>query len=169
MHQFYRFSFALLSVVIFSGCTVNYSFTGASISPDINTFEVQYFENRAPLAQPTLSQEFTESLKDRLLRQTRLSLTKSEGDLIFEGYIAEYRNDPVTIQSNDQAAQNRLTITVMVKFTNVKEPEKSFEQRFSKFANYDASQSLSSVESLLIEEINGYLTQDIFNAALSDW
>lgn len=159
----------ILIALTFYSCTVNYSLSGTSIAPDIKTFEVEYFENRAPLAQPMISQEFTEALKDRILRQSRLSLQKSDADLKFEGYITEYRNDPVNVQSNDQAAQNRLTIAVKVKLTNVKDEKANFEKTFSRFADYDANQSLSSVESQLIEEINGYLTQDIFNEALSDW
>ena len=158
-----------LIITMVCGCTVNYSLSGTSIAPDIKTFEVDFFENRAPLAQPIISQQFTEDLKDRILRQSRLSLQKSDADLKFEGYISEYRNDPVNVQSNDQAAQNRLTIAVKVKFTNTKDEKASFEKTFSRFADYDANQSLSSVEAQLIEEINGYLTQDIFNEALSDW
>ena len=60
----------------------------------------------------------TESLKDQFISQTNLSLTDANGDLQFEGEIIEYKVKPISIQANETAAQNRLTISVKVTFTN---------------------------------------------------
>lgn len=150
-------------------CKVKYSFTGASIAPDVKTVSVQFFKNNAPLANPTLSQSFTEALKDIFNSQTNLGLVASGGDLNFEGAITGYSTSPVAIQGNDAAALNRLTITVSVKFTNLKDEKQNFEQSFSRFADYSSSENLSSVEANLIRDINGQLVQDIFNRAVSNW
>jgi hypothetical protein len=76
---------------------------------------------------------------------------------------------PVAIQSSDQAAQNRLTITINVKYTCSFDEKKNFEQSFSRFADYPSNQNLTAVESKLIETINDQLTQDVFNKALNNW
>lgn len=148
---------------------MNYSFSGASIPPEAKTVSVIYFANNASLAPPTLSQTFTEALRDKLSTQTRLSLVNKGGDLNFEGSITGYSTNPIAIQSTDLAAMNRLTITVNVKYTCTFDEKKNFEQSFSRFFDYPSDQSLASVEDQLIRDINVQLVQDIFNRALNDW
>lgn len=148
---------------------MNYSFQGGSIPPEAKTVSVQYFQNFAPLTNPALSQLLTEALKDFFTSRTRLALTARGGDLNFEGAITGYATSPVLIQSNDQAAQNRLTITINVKYTNRFDEKKNFESSFTRFADYSSSQSLSSAEAGLIEEINKQLVQDIYNKAFNNW
>lgn len=150
------------------GCHV-YSFTGASISPDVKTVSVQYFQNRAPLVQPSLSQQFTEKLKEKFVSQTSLNVVTKTGDLNFSGYISDFSTAPISIQSSQTAAQNRLTITVNVKFTNSKDSKQDFETSFSQFADYDSRQTLTSVQDALIKSINEKLVDDIFNKAVVNW
>ena len=159
----------LFIFVFISGCKIHYSFSGASIPPEAKTVSVQYFQNNASLAPPTLSQTFTEALRDKLSSQTRLGLVNKGGDLNFEGSVTSYTFGPIAIQSTDQAALNRITITVNVKYTCSFDEKKNFEQSFSRFADYPSTQSISSVESAKIIEINEQLVQDIFNRALNDW
>ena len=164
-------SFLLIAFVFaFSGCSIKYSFSGASIPPEAQTVSVANFPNMAPLVNPTLSNTLTEALKDRFLSQTNLQLISSYGDLQFEGSIVGYKTAPVNIQANsDAAAQNRLTIAVKVKFTNLLDPEANYETKFSRYAEYDSSQSLADVESGLVEQIVEELIEDIFNKAVVNW
>jgi len=163
-------SIALLFLsLITQSCRVNYGFTGTSIDPAVKSVSIAYFDNFAPLAKPTLSQTFTEALKDRFLQQTNLSLVKSNGDIQFSGRIVDYRTNPINIQSNETGALNRLTITLEVTFVNQKDSKKSFEQKFSRYEDYESSSSLSEVEDQLIDLINEQLIQDIFNKSVSDW
>ncbi len=164
----YVWGFCLLVAVV-SGCKTHYGFSGATIPPEAKTVSVQYFQNFASLAPPTLSQSFTEALRDKLSSQTRLALVNKGGDLNFEGGVTGYLTAPIAIQSTDQAALNRLTISVNVKYTCSFDEKKNFEQTFTRFSDYTSSQSLSAVEDQLIREINEQLTQDIFNRALNDW
>ena len=53
-------------LILVSGCKTHYSFSGASIPPEAKTVSVEYFQNNASLAPPTLSQTFTEALRDKL-------------------------------------------------------------------------------------------------------
>ncbi|MBL7914053.1 MAG: hypothetical protein BWY67_00607 [Bacteroidetes bacterium ADurb.Bin397] len=158
----------LTSCLAITGCGV-YSFTGASISPEIKTISIATFPNQASLVQPSLSQVFTEKLKDKFVSQTNLTQINSSGDISFEGYISDYNSQPTAIQGNEQAALNRLTITVKVKFINTKDEKQNFESSFSRFADYDSKQNLSTVENQLISEICTQLVDDIFNKAMINW
>ena len=154
---------------LLSSCKISYSLSGASIPPEAKTVSVQYFQNYASFAPPTYSQLFSEALRDKLSSQTRLGLVNKGGDLSFEGGVTGYFTSPIAIQSTDQAALNRLTITVNVKYTCSFDEKKNFEQTFSRFADYSSTQNLSTVEEGLMKEINDQLVQDIFNKALNDW
>jgi hypothetical protein len=160
--------YLFLLSVIFTGCKV-YSFTGASISPDVKTISIAYFPNQASLVQPSLSQVFTEKLRDKFISQTSLNQVTLNGDLQFEGAITDYTAMPTAIQGNEQAALNRLTITVNVKFVNTKDEKQSFQTSFSRFTDYDSRKNLASVEQELINEICNQLVDDIFNKAVINW
>ena len=146
-----------------------YSFTGASISADIETVSVGYFQNNASMVQPTLSNIMTESLKDKFISQTNLSLTDAIGDLQFEGEITGYKVTPIAIQANETAAQNRLTISVKVAFTNNLDENQNYSQSFSHYADFDSSQDLSIMEIELIDQIVEVLSENIFNKAVANW
>ena len=155
-------------------CKVNYSFTGASIAPDVKTVSIQYFSSFAPLAKPTYSQTFTEALRDIFVSQTNLSFVPKAGDLEFEGAVTSYSAAPIAIQGTganglNQAAQNRLSITVKVKFVNNKDEKQSFETTFTRFADFPTTSALAAEEDRLIKEINTQLVQDIFNKAVINW
>jgi hypothetical protein len=157
------------TVSLFSSCTMKYSFSGASISPDSKTFSVGYFQNLAPLVVPSLSNTFTEALKDRFLNQTKLDYIRSSGDLSFEGQITGYSIDPVAITGNDRASQNRLTITVKVKFTNKQNPELNFDKEFKQFKDFPSNVSIVSVQNDLIKDVSTQLIDAIFNASVANW
>lgn len=168
MKQSLSITFCALFMLLFCGCGV-YSFSGASISPDIKTINIGMFQNRASLVQPVMSQNFTDKLKEKFVSQTSLQLVNTDADLRLEGSITDYRTNPVAIQGTETAALNRLSITVQVKFTNTKDPKMDFESPFTRYADYSSSRNLSDVELTLIDEINRQLVDDIFNRAVSNW
>jgi hypothetical protein len=166
-------AYGVLVVMAFSlllyGCVSGgYSFTGASIG-EAETIRVHHFPNRASVVNPTLSNTFTEALKDKFVQQTDLNLTNSNADMEFEGEITSYRITPQAIQGNQTAALNRLTVSVKVKFINRTDESQNFETSFSAYSEYESSKSLSNVETDLIEEIVEKLTEDIFNKAVVNW
>ncbi len=143
--------------------------TGASISPDAKTINIRYFQKTAALGPSSLSQTFTEKLKDKFLTGTSLAFTNANGDLTLEGNITAYNVSPQAIQTNEIAAQNRLSISVNVKFTNLKDEKQNFETTFTRYADFQSSINLSSIESELISQINEQLVDDIFNKAAVNW
>ncbi len=159
----------ITTLVSLSGCSVKYSFSGASIPTNAKTVSIAYFPNNAPMVAPILSSTLTEALKDRFSRQTRLLEVSENGDLAFEGEITNYTSTTASVSSQEAAVLNRLTITVRVRFTNVLEPQFNFNKSFSAFADYDSNILLQEVEGTLIPEIVEQLVDDIFNAAVSNW
>jgi len=156
-------------ILLLYGCKMNYSFTGASIPPDVKTINIKYFPNNAPLVAPTLSQKLTDGLRDKFTSETSLDLVNEGGDLILEGSIIGYRTSPVAIQGDDQPALNRLTITIDVAYTNTFEESMSFESSFSRYADYSSDANLNDVQEGLIEEINTMLIEDVFTKAVVNW
>jgi Lipopolysaccharide-assembly len=157
------------SVAGLTGCKVSYSFSGASISPQVKTVSVQYFQNRASLVQPGLSQDLTDALKDKCQSQTNLQSVNGIGDVNFEGEISDYNTRPQTVAADAQAALNRFTISVKVKFTNSVDPDLSFEQTFSRYEDYNSNLDLSQVEKDLSDKIVEMIVEDIFNQAFVNW
>ena len=160
-----KFLFLLTIAIALASCRISLN---AGDAGNAKSISILFFPNNASLVQPTLSQSFTEDLRNFFQTQSRLELTAKNGDLRIEGAITDYRVSPVGI-GNNSAASNRLTITVNVIFTNTKAAEKDFEQSFSRFAEFPSSANLVSVEADLIREINQQLAQDIFNKALINW
>lgn len=163
------FILAIIPVFVFLSCKGVYSFTGADISADIKTVHIVYFPNQATMVQPNLSTVLTEALKDKFISQTNLELVTYDGDIAFEGAITNYSVNAQAFQGNETAALNRLSITVKVKYTNTKEPAKSFETSFTRYSDFESQQSLSSVEGELIQQISNELVTDIFNKAVANW
>ncbi len=168
----YRNWWLLLFVLVVgqSSCKMSYSFTGASISPDVKTISIQNFTNNATFVVPTLSRVLTDALRDYFTSQTKLILVDRNADLNIEGAITTYTFLPIAIQGNETAAMNRLTIAVTVKFTNRKNEKQNFENKtFSRYQDYPSSQNLSAIQDGLIKQIDDQLVQDIFNQSVVNW
>ena len=167
--RFMKHILLYFSMLIIFACGT-YSFTGISISEKTKTFQVNYFQNTADLIEPGIERDFTLALQDVILNQTNLSLVKSSGDLIYEGEIVDYRISPTTATAQNTADQNRLTVSVNVRFINKYDSEADFEKRFSFFYDYAGSaQLIGSQKTTAFEEIFDRITQDIINASLANW
>ena len=160
----------LISIVatLLTACTASYSFTGTSIG-EAKTISVETLTNRAPLTPPEYTQTFTEGLKEQYLRQTSLDLVKSSGDLQLSGFIQRYRSAPIATTGDETTSQNRLTVTVSIKFVNVLDPTQNFDKTFTRFEDYPSSESLSTVQDDLFASITDQLAQDIIQASIGSW
>lgn len=147
-----------------------YSFTGASISDKTKTFQINRFENNSLLVEPGLEVDFRNTMIELLENQTNLGNVNSNGDIVYEGEISEYRISPTTSTSEQTAAQNRLTISVKVRFFDKNDESAEFDKVFSFFYDYPASSQLNGgLKVTAHEEIFERITQDIFNASLAKW
>ncbi len=158
----------LLICTLLTGCGV-YSFSGASIDPNAKTVSVDFFENTAPVIVPTLSQNFTEGLKDKITNATPLSLIKNNGDVAFSGEIIDYSAKPIAVQGNEIAATSRLTISVKVNYMSKQNEKQNWENTFTRYADFPSTKNISDVQDELIQQINAQLLEDIFNKAFVNW
>ena len=163
-----NFIIALLTLISFSSCSV-YNFTGTG-KIDAKSFQVNYFQNNASLIEPGIERIFTQRLQNLIQNQTNLNLTNSNGDLVYEGEIVDYRISPMTATADQRTAQNRLSITVNVRFTNKNKETDNFEKRFSFYNDYDgANQLIGAKLTENLDIIFERITQDIFNESLAKW
>ena len=165
-----RLSLLLVLAVAVQACALRFNFHGGgTVNPDLETLAVEIFSNEAQIIVPYLSQEVTQQIQDRFLSQSRLTLTTGAADIVLSGSITRYTVLPVAISGTDQAAQNRLTIALKVKFENNVEPGDSWDQTFTGFVDFDASEDFSSIERERINEVLEQLTQDIFTKSIGKW
>ena len=167
---FLVFGSCLLAFV--QSCGV-YNFTGGNVGT-AESFQVNFFQNFAAqnpgsTFEPGLDRDFTNALQDQITNLTSLNLSSNNADLVYEGEIIEYRVSPMTATAQQRAAQNRLTMTVQVRFFNKTKEDADFDQRFSFFYDFPGTTLLSAVQSEAHDVLFERITQDIFNASLADW
>lgn len=158
----------MTAIVIMTSCKMSYSLSGASTGT-LTTVSVSYFQNRAALAPPVLSQYFTEELRDLCERQTNLTLIGGTGDAHFEGEITVYSTRPMAISGQEQVELTRFTIGIKVRYTNVSDDELSFDQTFSQYRDFESKLAFESVQADLSEQILEDISEDIFNRAFVNW
>lgn len=158
-----------ISLSLLSGCGY-YKFTGITVPTGTTTYQVNYFQNDAPLIEPGLERTFTNTLADLIQNQTSLQLVTSGADITYEGEITEYRISPTTATANNTAAQNRLTISVRVRYYEKHNPDNDLNQQFTFFYDYPGqAQLVGGQKDTAITEIFERITQDILNATLAKW
>ena len=160
--------FVLLAFVSVTCGKVTFNMSGATIG-NAKTCQVSYFENRADIVIPSLSAKITDALKDKIQSSSSLRLVNSNADVIFEGEITAYSIQPQQITAAGRPAEDRLTVTVKVKFTNMIDSDKSYDKSFSRFGQKSTGTITGSVADQLVEEILVELMEDIYNEAFANW
>ena len=147
-----------------------YSFTGASLSPDIKTLSILSISDRSGSGPAILGQTFTNKAQQYFQSNSSLTLIPKSGDLQIEGNITSYTLSPIAPTGTEVAAKTRLTITVQIKFTNLKDPDQDFDQSFSSYSDFNQNQVLTpSVETTLIETISDQILLDIYQKTVANW
>ena len=173
-NQIYKKTFIVVIITLMAVSCGIYSFTGSSIPIGVETFQVDYFENTAggkpgSTIEPGLDRDFTIALQDLIVNQTSLNLVNDGGDIIYSGEIIEYSVTPMASTAELKAAQNRLTMAVMVNYENVLNEEDNIEKRFSFYYDFPGNLQVYDVKDSAFEEIFERITQDIFNETLAKW
>ena len=174
MYQTYR---QILIIAVSSSMVIScgiYSFTGSSIPVGVETFQVNYFEHTAggkpgSTIEPGLDRDFTIALQDLIVNQTSLNLVNEGRDIIYSGEIVEYSVTPMAATAEIKAAQNRLTMAVMVKYENVSNEDDNLEKRFSFYYDFPGNLQVYDIKDSALEEIFERITQDILNETLAKW
>lgn len=156
--------------LLLSGCTVSYKFNGASIDySTTRTISIADFPNRAPLVNPSLSNDLSEAIRDLYARQTRLEILRSGGQLEVEGEITGYTLTQMAVAADSYAAETKLTITVKVRFTDNIVPENSFDKVYSAYQTFDANRLLTDVQDELCATMVAEIAESIFNDTVAKW
>lgn len=166
--QFYPKKIFLIffAIIFFYGC---YSFKGVSIAPETKTFSVSLFANNALGAPPTLAQNFTEKLKDKIRNNTRLSLVQTDAaDLQFAGQITGYDVISQSPQPGQTDAFNQLRITIYVELNDSKNEKGGWKQSFSFQSNFPGNSQVLQYQDQLIKTITDKILDDIFNKAFTE-
>ncbi|MDQ6762025.1 MAG: LPS assembly lipoprotein LptE [Bacteroidota bacterium] len=169
----FTFKFALLCFLLLNitGCaTCKYSTKDtAPIPPDVKTFRVNYFENKARYVNPQITPQITEKLKQKIISQTRLRQTNSDdAHYDISGYLSDYSVTTTGI-ANQNASTNRLNVTFHVVFKNTLDPKKDFESDVTSNYDFKADLTLPQAEAQLGDEIVKNVTDAIFNKIFSNW
>ena len=172
--QIYKKFIAILLLGLLTVSCGIYSFTGSSIPIGVETFQVDYFENTAggkpgSTIEPGLDRDFTIALQDLIVNQTSLNLVNQGCDIIYSGEITEFSVTPMAATAEIKAAQNRLTMAVMVSYENVLNEEDNIEKRFSFYYDFPGNLQVYDIKDSALEEIFERITQDIFNETLAKW
>lgn len=161
--------FVYILILSLCGCAIpQFSFkSGGSNTKELisKSVQVDYFENNTTIGGAFLGASFTESLRDIMQSQTKLNLVDNNGDVQVTGSIKDYLITPVNIQAgSESAAQNRLSMTVMVNtYFTIQDSIGISNSPFKAFVDYSSATDFSSIEQELVENLNYQLTQDIFD------
>ena len=157
-------------VLLVVACTVSYKFTGASIDyTKVKTISMAQFQNRAPYQWAPMATMLNEALNDAFVQQTKLQQVSRNGDLHLDGEITAYDQFNKSISSDGYSSMVQLKLTVNVRFTNNTNHDEDFERNFSATRDFDASQSLDSVQEDLVTQRIKEIVDAIFNAAVANW
>lgn len=159
-------AFMLCLASIFTSC---YSFKDVSIPQEVKTARIQYIDNKASIVNPQLSQRLTDRLRQKVINQTRLSQTNSdEAHFDISGFISDYYVTTSGI-SGQQAASNRLNVTVRIIFKNRLDEKKNFEADITRNIDFSSTLSLAQAEAQLTDLLVQNLVDEIFNRIFSNW
>jgi hypothetical protein len=165
-----KIAWAFLLLAGMVSCSISYKFNGASIDyTQVKSISISDFPNMAPLVYPPLAQRFTDDLKDKYIRQTRLQVLRENGTLDLEGEITGYELTPQAVKEDAYASMTRLTITVRARYTNKVNPDEDFEQNFSAYREFSNTSTIDQVQDDLCAELIKELVDLIYNATVANW
>ena len=160
---------SVAALLLTIACSISYSFTGTNINYDvIKTIQIDKIANRAPYGWAPMEAMFNNKLQDKYANSTRLRLVKRKGDLQVAGEITGYDQFNKAVSADGYSSQVQLKLTVNIRFRNNK-MNQQWEKQFSATTQYDARQSLATVQEGLVNEMIDDIVDQIFNATVADW
>lgn len=160
----------MLVMIVLSSCAISFTFNGASIDyTKTRTISIATFTNVAELVHPPLAQEFSEKLRDKYVRQTKLRLLREGGDMHIEGEIVGYQLTPMSIAQDAFSAETKLTLTINVRFNNQANEQENFEKQFTSFRVFDSNRMITDAQNELLPVMMEEIVDNIFNDTVARW
>ena len=162
---------AIACIIVPTACTISYGLTpkGGIDYSKVKTVSFDKFPIRSAYVWAPMEAMFYNEMVDQFSSKTKLKVQKRNGDLDLQGEIVEYSQTNKSVAADGYSAQTQLKMTVNVRYTNNSNHKEDFEQRFSATTVYDSSQSLSSVQEDLVQEMIEDIVDQIFNATIANW
>ena len=152
-------------------CSISYSFKNQSVIDytKVSSISIKDFPNVAPYIYAPLAQQFTEALKDKYTRQTKLRILREGGDLDLEGEIRAYNFTSMAVTDGAYASQTRLTVSINVRYTNNTNPDDFLEKTFSAYQEFPNTSTIDQVQDDLCRMIIDEIVDAIFNETVAKW
>ena len=149
-----------------------YKFDQASIPAEAQTFFIPTMEeniNGLYAPPPTLFQDFTDALIDKIKNQSSLTQITTDPDISFNGTFTRYNVTYVAPKAGEEASFNRLEVSISMEYKYKYDEEQNWKKTFSFFKDFGVDENLLDVEEGLLEDITEQLIEDIFNKAFTNW
>jgi len=165
----------LLHALLLLSLSSCYTLSGISIPEGVESAYVPLFTDNALGAPPTLYIDMTEALRDKVRDEARLQIVEQDPDIEMKGTLVDFRVSAEGASPGNETTAfsklNRLTIVLAIEYKNLRDPEdEGWKQNFSNFVDFEATQTLASVQDEAIEEIIEQINEKIFNKAFAeDW
>lgn len=163
---------AIPLLALLSSCwPTQVGFQDSGMPEEWREFYVTPLELNAATAPANYNASLTEAVRNGIQNNTRLKMLTAidSADVQISGIISGYSTSPQAITNGDNAQKNRLTISVNFTIITPTKGLEKMQMTSTRFADYDASQQLSDVESQLLELINQQIVQDVINKLRSNW
>ena len=162
-----------LPMFVLTACwPTSLSFQDGSVPPEWKYFSVETLESRAANAPISYAPNLTEEIKDAIQNRVGLKLVSGDAEnsqVSVTGSIDNYNVTPLSLQDNSAGVKNRLTIRASFEIFISEPKEEVMNLNVARFADFDASQDVGSIQDQLLEEINDQIIQDVLNKLLSNW
>jgi len=162
---------SLLAGWLLYSCSISYSFQNKSVIDyaKVSSISIKDFPNMASNVYAPLAQQFTEALKDKFTRQTKLRILREGGDLDLEGEIKSYNYTSMAVTDGAYASQTRLTVSISVRYTNNTNPDDFLEKTFSAYQEFSNTSTIDQVQDELCRLIIEEIVDAIFNETVAKW
>ena len=164
--------FILVAIGLSACWPSSFSFRDTGGMPEEwNTFTLKTLTLEAATCPLSFAAILSENLKDGVQNNTPLLLntTFGKGEVNMEGKITQYLVTPLAVQGNNNASQNRLSMTLVMTINITKPKEEQWTMTSSRFADFSSGTNISEIESKLFEDISAQMVQDLINKLLSNW
>lgn len=160
----------LFSATALTGC-FHYSFSGASIPPNVHTIYIPFFPDKSNSGISNLSDELNKALINRFVNQSRLHLAsnKSNADIVIDGVIQSYSNQTFSIGGNQQVSSNRVQITVQATYQYSSDEKPLWTKTFSDFGDYDPNTDPIQGEKAAALDAIDKIARKMFNDSIGKW
>ncbi|NNE29222.1 MAG: hypothetical protein HKN16_06275 [Saprospiraceae bacterium] len=156
----------LILLIFLNACSV--SFRGVTVPTGVNTFFVGSFVDNSDIVFPTLSQETTDALINKIFKETNLVQEDTDPHIEFSGVVTA-RISSEAPQAGQASSLDRLEITLSVEYTNNLNDEDNWKSSFSNFENFDPGENLDAIRDDLVASILDNVMEDVYQKAFTNW